>query len=1380
MEGASDGLCEEHGDLQERPTTVSDPIEVTCAPKYNVSLYVTNGSSGVMDFDLGLSTAPNAGLGSIYGCDGRIGLLLSAWQPDASKGVKGLEVPQPGTAISFDIRLDSNYYINVPADDSYTAGETVSIMDGYLPRLFVGGGYPGGNYEAGASDVYGRPWDRPMDSRFSALLPVNGHLPWEWSERESAACHDGGLWKFEQEGDVLHVTIEDLEVDLFDIPLVAHLSGGQQFGAVNGRYVAPLGSGVCMFLHPFSRLGENQDSSEPELLTEYGQGSIQFSATVENFRLTTISNEICDREELLLDNSDAMGLELKMAGEFHNRIGYRRTDSDLGVGVDSNRDGRDYAMVKDRFMIQAGFTYQPSESETAFGCGWNFMRLSAKLTESLPDLPDVSRYGRDGSDPILWFGALPDGQDWPTYEDMQMAKEDDLIWYQTLGDLRDDGKSCVAILYLDDDPAPDGQMDYQYRIKDISIAKDVPVGTTFPILSTSRLWYLDHQWDMKHWDASTALSFESLPPVDQHSSNCEEDLYWYEPAKYNDDGFVSDHNSDWNHYGDTLLCVGCHVGVNQELLEKDGGSIKESFDTAYGQQYVDFSIRVSATGTHDISDLDKDRVVPVVLEDVLPPGMVYVPGSAKLGDGPYIQAEPVGSAPGVFEGSELLEPIVTIDENGQYHLKWSLEVPLWYPVTIRLSAKIDRKLEAGTHQMEASANVFCSEDLSEHKKESNAGFLVVRSKSSAYGKEAIQSFVDGDTASWLIYADNNGEGDSEVFLRDVSPSLIDGVKCLRLTTFTADSTKCDLSRISIYYSMEESVLDTMDDLDETLLASDPRWKKATITADGQIQLSVSDETPIVPQAWVAVGTLHRGESLEILESVQAQWDMDADRIIRGPFTMTNTLYVEDTPIHREVTSVWRTLSGVVWLDENQDGVRQDAERLVSSNIRFRLMQVDKNGLRTPFLLPDGAEAVVPLGETLLVSGPSAGVSEPLQMGQWKFEGLPEGNFYVEASGSGLQTLSDGSKVERTYRDLGADTQDSDFAVSKDTTDVWYSYTPVNIPNVVGLGSSRYDVTDVDLGLCRVLTISAQKVDAKTKDGLSGATFQLSMDGVSNPLSFYADKNGSYRFPSRVRDFSGDLDEKMVWLSGKSLSLGWFVNPYDANLSDYPKLKYWDRTVPGWFAFEMQEESDGFSLINKESQTQVAVDMVTNGSRVFMAPAGSKSKESFLAMPDLSESMGTVYLQAAGAAGTNDGFVEIPGGNASEWMPLHLWNQMDMGGGSWCPILLEDSESVIDLESGPDGRLEISGLLPGTYRLVETKAPFGYEKQGPWIIHVDSDGTISVTDGDMVDGTVLLPNLRNGLMPAAGAYGFLCSKFGYVIFGIGCVGVLWLRVRCRTT
>ena len=100
-------------------------------------------------------------------------------------------------------------------------------------------------------------------------------------------------------------------------------------------------------------------------------------------------------------------------------------------------------------------------------------------------------------------------------------------------------------------------------------------------------------------------------------------------------------------------------------------------------------------------------------------------------------------------------------------------------------------------------------------------------------------------------------------------------------------------------------------------------------------------------------------------------------------------------------------------------------------------------------------------------------------------------------------------------------------------------------------------------------------------------------------------------------------------------------------------------------------------------------------------------------------------------------------------------------------------SVVELESGTDGYVNINGLAAGTYTLEETKAPDGYNilKDTITITVNQKDGTKEIlSNNEATNGTVKVLNNKGSLLPSTGGMGTTLIYLigGALVLGSGIV------------
>lgn len=105
---------------------------------------------------------------------------------------------------------------------------------------------------------------------------------------------------------------------------------------------------------------------------------------------------------------------------------------------------------------------------------------------------------------------------------------------------------------------------------------------------------------------------------------------------------------------------------------------------------------------------------------------------------------------------------------------------------------------------------------------------------------------------------------------------------------------------------------------------------------------------------------------------------------------------------------------------------------------------------------------------------------------------------------------------------------------------------------------------------------------------------------------------------------------------------------------------------------------------------------------------------------------------------------------------------------------------VDIKSSVDGMIKIEGLGGGTYKLVETKAPNGYQLlTAPITITVDENSGKEITDltATSIDIARIVPNVPQPELPITGGMGTLLFTVGGLLLSGGAVfAYVWFKKR----
>ncbi len=307
--------CDTHN-IQEKITLTADSVTVTAAPKYNIQLAGTGAYKSTFDFKSGHATtepiAANYYDTKTYAVGRlmKLGVTLQLYGDDASKGLKGVELPD-GRDITFKINVSSKYTYT---DESGTNKEDVTNK--YTPLLWSCDA--NSKTEYGKTNADGR---TIYDEHGSAI----GYAPFA-SGGGDKACYNSGSWSAVQTGSVITITVKDFKVNTDSFP-IHNGDGAGNYGANIGCFSA----GELWILQPFNKDFTNPNPTN-EIEKEYGPGgTFATTVTASNLKVTSLSGTQSSQDQSETDNSAVMTLGIYQEGKFVNRIKYANADRNFIV-----------------------------------------------------------------------------------------------------------------------------------------------------------------------------------------------------------------------------------------------------------------------------------------------------------------------------------------------------------------------------------------------------------------------------------------------------------------------------------------------------------------------------------------------------------------------------------------------------------------------------------------------------------------------------------------------------------------------------------------------------------------------------------------------------------------------------------------------------------------------------------------------------------------------------------------------------------------------------------------------------------------------------------------------------------------------------------------
>lgn len=1209
MEGGTwDGPCknEEHTEngeaAIEKKTVIPEPVTITAAPKYNIKLDSETSYSDIFDFqgneawmaEYGEKAANTDIENPIPGRLMKLGITLQLYNDNAAKGLKGIEFPEG--PISFDLELLSQY---TPTSTS-EQGTQIDTTEDYMPLLW--------SYGENREIRYG---EQNTDGRVikdqRACLELAPYFEHN-EDREGSDCWDSGTWNAVQEGKTIHITVSDYEINLDHMPIKNFPTGKEQLYFAN---VGCFSSGGIWLIQPFNKKISETAPEGPEydVIKDHGAGAFATTVKATNLEATTVSGTKTSTQMVTDDDEEVRTLELNLPGSMQNRVRYAGNHDNwwFGSGVESTVDGNDYAAVGSELYLVGGFSYGSNKNEdNQLYLGTNLIRFYGSAIElegegvsrlmdgaSLAQIEPYYRgedeqgnkkpvpsidYGWWEPDPIkenirVYYATKTDGTDWKDDEELKHTYEDDLIFYESLEAIPE-GHLCVGILtcFVGPGPEPTTENDegsyYYYHYAKVRDDWNL-AGKSFALVSTSRVWSKkmfddadrsledinlgkENEVNIRDW----IVDSEMLSDNHYRSANIEGST-WYNRETYKEDGSgpVGTHNSEYEHWGDTLLVIGYKTFITKNLMQMVDGQAKNNFNLDYGQRTVDF--RLQPRTAYEKENVDYEHKTTITVVDTLPEYMTYKPGSAYFG-GVYQQAPGNGGIQGTiiydenknapFRAPVLTEPKVTKNENGTETLTWEIPntigepmAPIYYSAEIGSKGNPENDVPIGTTKdltnvAYITAPYDLRDPLNTSDKHSKAGISVNRGSADSFGKYTEQKVVEEDgEIDYVVYFNNNAETSANVFLVDTMPAdKVSGSHFTGTYRFAGwkldERNTCDVEKLEIYYTFNEEYKDmtaqSKDNDGKNILTEESvksSWTKATIKDNGTIDIPTQNGSAH-PVAWAVIGTLDAKKSVYI--DLKIKLDPGASEVDRDNTDynyFVNRLSTKDTTITTENPTLRRTLEGVTWWDYNRDGIQANVTNEPQMpGVKVELLKLIEGetsteeahyenvcypGTTTPIVIETGEQISV------RANAPTEGKTEakPYSEGAYKFLDLPPGTFAVR--------FTDGSreitKLNATKSNQGEnDKIDSDGIPTLDTDGKLQKTVILNIgmPRAEEMNTVLYESKHHDSGFYPDTWMAVQKVEVKVDENgektLAGAVFTIQND-KGETLSFTVEDDGYY-------------------------------------------------------------------------------------------------------------------------------------------------------------------------------------------------------------------------------------------------------------------------------
>ncbi len=936
MVTGSETVCSTHEEIEYK-TIQAPEVQVTAAPRYNIQLKTCDSRAQYIDsfdFSSGNELAQNQDAGTIYGRINVLGVTLQIYGKSPQHGLMGCEIPN-GDDITFDLELNSEY--------RGTNGKSHDTDTEYPPMIWSLDANKKSDAQTDGREIAG-------SYKFAAGgAPMNQGTAYE-------SCKDGGTWSVIQDGMTLHVTVKDYHVDLNQLP---YADGN--VSAVVYTYYDPtttqhywnvqeacFSAGECWIVQPF------YDKNGNYVVNQYGTGTFTTTITDQNLRVTGSSGqpleETSDNGNQMKQTDDhaALPMALEQPGSIDQLINYQKYQT-IAYGTSLTEgcfeNGKDWIVANGQLNIQEMLKQNTAEGMYTGVAYDDLIKFDDQFFE-LECVKKGSSAGMERMQDKFLYGAKPDRSGWnhqgldpdeAGYDlEMMQTTADNLIFFTSLEELKNNGYTCVAVLWeargVASSQSTNCYIGLEGHVKETAQSNQV-----YMVTHCARAWNKQNvaqdaaDYFEKEVAALTDEDYVAYMQSDQFPTREGQNVsytdypeaFWineygtrdglanYQKASYDESGYID--GSAGVSYGDSCLVVAYASKISKDTVQQSGANTsKRAYDMDSNQRVADYVLKPSVVRTAgEAQTEDMSITTTLYVQDILPKELHYIYGSAYLG-GTYVQhAE--GKQGMVVDGQKL-EPDITVREDGTTVLLWTLRnvtitneqvtffEPIYYSCEIGTVGEESTDVK-NNQQLLNQAFVWGSSEQKRDFSEVNGNMATLSIQVSKNNAISLSKIADeplvkpGESIGAVLNVGNNADNTMNMIAMDSLPyngdelgSSFDG-DCL-VTEFTIQTPEL-LNHLKIYYtsdiaqrgktSMDYNDSDFQKESEWTLLEADP--------SSGVVMLPED----FCPTAIAVVGDLPGKKTLKMHITMTLPESKSGDKVInrltRGNLESDSRTYI---------------------------------------------------------------------------------------------------------------------------------------------------------------------------------------------------------------------------------------------------------------------------------------------------------------------------------------------------------------------------------------------------------------------------------------------------------------------------------------------------------
>ncbi len=881
----------------EKISAIGERVIVSAKGKYNIQLLRTSGMQTKTTLDYGLGETK----GRMYS----YGFTVQLYNENKSKGLKGLEYPNGEISFDIELKLERSKFESNELED--ITDEATPVLWNYRINDWSTGDLSGG--------IEGRNLFYPTTSNGDAYihsrsLPLGKYISDKSTYKESDySTYNSGNIQISQNENILHVTINNYD---FNGIFPKYMSSWPGDNSKNKIYTDNIGTFSVGYMQIFV---PDTEASTIENRNYY------LTVSDNNMKIISSTGQIITSQIITSDDYDRVSHVIYSHGSYNQDLyffipGAQDTvESDYGTGDGKAVRGKELS-VNLRFNIG-------NSNDNDLHAASKFVKFDGECYE--PRLNN-GKYFTVASNLYMnfkvWFVTKKDGTNWTSQEEMNNGNIEDMDIYENIEDIPKD-KICVG-MYFESTTGYIARLNgaqsiiIYLRIKDTAI-----IGKTYGIIQRTMLWMDELDRSIYTITNNDIKYLKDWPKAEWDSGNLQ-----YIKTEYDENGeMISGTHSGGYFYGDTILVVGANLHGDIKCI--DSSNIEKiNYDLSKNENVVTYKIEPQLDANENFTSQIENLTLKA--EVTIPKGLTYIPGTSTRGDENYTEPEITKNSDGSstlvwylygVTSGQTIEPIlfnVQIDNNSnnntQYEAKFVVSEVVGEGETPKIgNSKIDFRTSTTT------INII---NLSSYRLYKETSTDIIEANGEIKYKVVYQNNADTSAPDFQILdiLPYNGDGRGSSYngtyiVKDVQVSQ------------TGESGTVSTDNLSLYTTTSPDAR-KITPKDESIGVSE-------IWNEKEIGSSINEPVTVI----ALKGEIGKNTNIEIEITLQTTNNRGGDIYYNSATAQISKTTEVMTTSNIKAEVVKRQISGMIWYDTNENGVK-DEDESYANRIEVELLQSD--------------------------------------------------------------------------------------------------------------------------------------------------------------------------------------------------------------------------------------------------------------------------------------------------------------------------------------------------------------------------------------------------------------------------------------------------------